>query len=308
MAQKGPGRTAWVAKNGAVPSHGRAAIRSEAARGRAVPSDATEKVASGAMLRGLTVLEALNEQHPLTLAQLHERTAIPKPTLLRLLETLCQAGYIKRDAGPDGFRPSPKLYRLTQGIDPDSQLRKVAGPPMHRLGHLVGWPSDLALRNGDLMVIRLSTRSSAPIRLAEPIVQSGLQILRSELGIAYLSRCEPAERDRILRLVNAVPPDDLGPVPNTSINDVIAKARARKYALRSDYVDVRELNAIAIPIVVGKRVIASLSLVFHSRAIPVPTLVETCLAPLQSTASLIASALSDASASLNMPGRQDIWL
>ncbi len=41
-----------------------------------------------ALERGLDVLRKLNERHGQSLAELHAATGIPKPSLLRILDTL----------------------------------------------------------------------------------------------------------------------------------------------------------------------------------------------------------------------------
>jgi IclR family transcriptional regulator, mhp operon transcriptional activator len=251
-----------------------------------------ERQQNGTLLRGLEVLRVLNESAPATLAQLHAATRLPKPTLIRLLDALCDTGYVLR-GGKEGYLPSPKLQVLSAGADRDHRIVETALPLMNLLSQSIAWPSDLAVLNGEIMVIRATTRTSAPIRLAEPIVRSGLQVLRSELGIAHIAWCPKEERRRILQLIGSFggASDETGRSPE-AIERNLAAARRRGYALRSDCVEVRELDAFAIPVLVGERVVASMSVVFHGRAAPLRTIIDHCLPRLRWAAETAASALA----------------
>jgi IclR family mhp operon transcriptional activator len=248
--------------------------------------------ASGSLLRGLDVLRVLNEHPPRTLADLHRATGLPKPTLLRLLDSLSAAGYVNRAPGQAGYAPAPRLQLLSAGVDHDERVVRIAEPMMHALSQTVAWPSDLAVRQGGVMVIRASTRSTGPVRLAEPIVRSGTQILRSEFGLAYLAWCAEAERRRTLDGIAAVgPPDADAELMLADIEAVLAETRRRGYAVRPERY-VRELNAIAVPILDRGGAVASLSLVFHVHAAPLTWIVKHCLPKLKWSADAISSALT----------------
>jgi len=245
----------------------------------------------GSLLRGLEVLRALNEKPPISLAALHRVTGFPKPTLLRLLDTLCAAGYVRRVR--DGFAPTPRLQVLSAAVDREQEVVEIATPLMNSLCQAIAWPSDLAVRDGDLMVIRASTRTTGPIHLAEPIVRSGLQIFRSELGIAYLAWSSDEERQRTLQqIARSAGIEEQTPTIERDIDKVIRETRRRGYALRTDCMEVHDLDAMAVPIFRHGAIVASISIVFHSRAVPVKFIEKNCLPKLRWTANAISSALS----------------
>ena len=65
-----------------------------------------------ALERGLDVLESFQIHPTCTLQDIHRTTQIPKPTLLRILETLQRAGVVTRRLGDGRYRISSNLTRI----------------------------------------------------------------------------------------------------------------------------------------------------------------------------------------------------
>jgi len=63
--------------------------------------------------RGLRVLQEMNLQPYTSIASLHERTRLPKPTLVRILKTLEQAGELLTAMAGEGDEPPPIHAVLT---------------------------------------------------------------------------------------------------------------------------------------------------------------------------------------------------
>ncbi|NYT76303.1 IclR family transcriptional regulator [Alcaligenaceae bacterium] len=64
-------------------------------------------------LRVLSVLEQLaNTTYPQTLAQLAQRTGLPKTSLMRMLQALESSAYVTRMPGDMGYMPGPKANLL----------------------------------------------------------------------------------------------------------------------------------------------------------------------------------------------------
>ena len=55
--------------------------------------------------RAFKVLQEMNLQPHSSIARLHEKTGLPKPTLVRILKTLEEAGYVENDKDPRPRRP-----------------------------------------------------------------------------------------------------------------------------------------------------------------------------------------------------------
>jgi IclR family transcriptional regulator, mhp operon transcriptional activator len=108
--------------------------------------------------RGLYVLQALQEQPISSLHDVYRFTGIPKPTLLRILHTLEQAGVVSRRLADGQYRISANQSHLTRKPDRYDRVAEAAAPVLDRLCRKISWPSDLMVPAGDHMEIRESVR------------------------------------------------------------------------------------------------------------------------------------------------------
>src|ERR1700723_15836 len=61
--------------------------------------------------RSAAIMEAFDgAQQVLSLADLNKRTRLPKSTLHRLVDQLCQVGWLERDRG--GYRVGPRMFQF----------------------------------------------------------------------------------------------------------------------------------------------------------------------------------------------------
>jgi IclR family mhp operon transcriptional activator len=98
-----------------------------------------------ALARGLEVLQILQSSGALTLADLHRLTGIPKASLLRILKTLMQGGFIWQRMVDAAWMPSFSLAELAGRMDRETQLVEVASPVLAALTVEIEWPSVLAV-------------------------------------------------------------------------------------------------------------------------------------------------------------------
>src|ERR1700735_3792302 len=78
--------------------------------------------------RGMNVVETLNLRPVTSLEALHQATRMPKPTLVRLLETLIAAGYVHRVSRREGYAVTEAVLRLSAGVRDRDVLIDVARP------------------------------------------------------------------------------------------------------------------------------------------------------------------------------------
>lgn len=81
-----------------------------------------------ALERGLQVFRALDNNDGCSLQQLHSRTGMAKPTLLRLLLTLEQQGFVWRAIGDGLYRRKVVLTESPHGSERLHALGEIAGP------------------------------------------------------------------------------------------------------------------------------------------------------------------------------------
>jgi len=86
------------------------------------------------LVRGLDVLEALAESpHGLGPTEIASLVGLDKGTVSRLLGTLIEAGYVRRDPVSRTYCLSTKILRLAQALGQHLDLRGIAHPHLLRL-------------------------------------------------------------------------------------------------------------------------------------------------------------------------------
>ena len=81
-----------------------------------------------ALDRSLAILRMLNQHNGLVAAELSRLVDLPRPTVLRLLNTLSDAGYVMRSECDNRYRATRKLRELSCGYEEETWLRNVVQP------------------------------------------------------------------------------------------------------------------------------------------------------------------------------------
>src|SRR5438105_2240293 len=97
-----------------------------------------------AVERTLSVLEALGRPRPL--ADIAERTGLPKPTVHRILQVLVARGFA-RDADDGVYAAGPRVLTVAGEALAELDLAGLARPALTALQRSVGGTVHLALRN-----------------------------------------------------------------------------------------------------------------------------------------------------------------
>src|ERR1700735_2715249 len=120
--------------------------------------------------RSAAIMEAFDgTQQVLSLADLNKRTRLPKSTLHRLVDQLCQVGWLERDHG--GYRVGLRMFEFgTLAVD-GNRLHEAAFPHLQALASRTGLAAQLAILDHAEVVylerivvgpIRLPTRGGGP--------------------------------------------------------------------------------------------------------------------------------------------------
>jgi IclR family mhp operon transcriptional activator len=254
-----------------------------------------------ALERGLQVLDALRDNRICSLQDLHRTTRIPKPTLLRILQTLDRAGLVSRRLADGHYRLSASAG-VVRKRDRHDRVAEAAAPVLIRLCQKVKWPSDLFVPAGDHMEKRETSRPHSPFVLPqEDTPQVGRRVgwLLTGVGRAYLAWCPEKERKEILaRLRKYNRPENRLAYDPKRLDGILAEARRRGYATRDDagliygglpYDD--GLAAIAVALSDCTRVYGSINILWIKKAFTVEEFAAQHLADLQDAARKIADSL-----------------
>jgi len=246
------------------------------------------------VIRSLQILEALNGAGSSTLADLHDATGLPKPTLVRLLDTLIAAGHVARLPRRGGYALTERVLRLSSGFRHADRVVEAARPFLTALTAEHRWPAALATFDKDAMLVRLSTRHESPFSTDPDFLNRRLPMLISALGRVYLAFCPDDERELILALLRETSAPGNAPARDkTYVRNTIAAIRKAGYAttapLRGD-----PAMGLAVPIMDGERVAAAITMRYIGSTMNEAEAARRYLAPMRAAAAAIAAGLISA--------------
>ncbi len=217
--------------------------------------------------RVLEVLVALNRAPVTSVRDLHAGTAIPKPTLVRILETLIEAGFVARDTNRGGYQVTSAVTSLSAGFHGEPMVVEVAAPLARGLTADILWPVAIATLDVDAMVVRYSTIPDSPLAHVHTTLNKRLSLVARAHGRAYLAFCPPDERRILLGMAARSPgAEDQAARSPKAIGEVLREVRANGYAVRDPAIDPRT-STMAVPVMQGDRVVATAGATFFTRAL-----------------------------------------
>lgn len=223
-----------------------------------------------AIERALDVLQELNRQPFSTIAGLHTATGLPKPTLVRILRTLEEKGFVDNDPRLGGYQVTAQVVSLSGGFHKDPMVVEAGRPWAVALTRRHQWPISIALYDRDAVAVRFSTIPDSAISPFHRTVNMRLPMLTRGLGLAYFAFAPEEERSLILSILRESddPENRLAHSPDIVARQV-AEICSHGFAIRPAYAEPRNSNTIAVPIFnTEMRVAASLGITYFRSAFP----------------------------------------
>ncbi len=223
--------------------------------------------------RVLAVLEAANRLPAITVTAVARACAIPAPSVIRILETLCDEGYLVHVSRRGGYLLTSKVRRLSAGFHGTPQVVEVLRAHADALTRRNLWPHSVATLEHDAMVVQHTSIPLSPHAHVRTTLHKRLSLLSRAHGLAYLAFCGSAERHRLVRLaVSARRPEDRVVGDAAEWRRLVAKNRRRGYALRLSEADPLTCT-VAVPVMAGPgRVAATLGMTFFRSVVREPQL------------------------------------
>lgn len=161
-------------------------------------TEADSKLVS-ALVRGITILRCFDHKcTELSARELMERTGLPKPTLFRLTETLCELGLLRYSERLSKYVPGLGLLELSSPVLTRMALRQFARPLMQALADLCEGQVQLAVgHRRELCLVELANGMGNNVYRPEVGVRMSLS--RTASGRAYLMAMADDERAAYLR-------------------------------------------------------------------------------------------------------------
>lgn len=194
--------------------------------------------------------ELTNAKSGARIADLSRKLNQPKASVFRILFTLQELGYVRKDAATSAYQLTEQ-FRLFRGDEARETLRRTARPFLERLlGNFEQTVNLAILDRGQVLYVDIleglrSVRMAATVNTYAPIHATAL-------GKALLAFLAPAEAEKIL---SERPLARLTPRTTTSISALLkhlAETRARGYAVDNEEVDLGA-RCVAAPIFNSQR-------------------------------------------------------
>ena len=226
---------------------------------------------SQSLVRGLELLAALNRlpSGSGSISQLVHQTGIHRTTVKRLLETLCELGYLIHDGPTNQYRLAFRVQLLSHGFRDTVSLVDEAWPEMFALSKQVIWPCTLTVPEADELVVRTSTRYHSRLSFHPGMPGRRLPILSTAAGRAYLSNVSDVERETLLDMIRQRNDEQAELAHDQKfVQRVMRETRERGYSISlGEWRAEPKFGGVGVAIRLRGDVVASLNLVFLVRAV-----------------------------------------
>ncbi|HMK87097.1 MAG TPA: helix-turn-helix domain-containing protein [Steroidobacteraceae bacterium] len=242
-----------------------------------------------ALLRGLDALTVLNMRDGATVSEVAHEIKLPRTTVYRILETLCNAGYVYRDESDDRYRLTIMVRSLSGGFDDDAWVGQIAKPLIEELAREIVWPISIATLSGTSMVVRET--NSSPLAIERHSAGHRLALLTSAAGRVYLGFCPAPQREALVDILSrsGKEEDRLARGSRSDLVRLLAEVKAQGYAVTTRTRRLVEEASMSVPVLLEDRVLACLSVRFAASAVPLKTALERFLPRLKQCAGRIST-------------------
>ena len=159
-----------------------------------------------ALVRGVSILQCFSAQtQELGSKELAELTGLPKPTLFRLLDTLCDLGLLRYSERLSKYVPGVALLNLAAPALARMTIRQLARPGMQDLADQISGQVQLAVGTG-LQLTTVELVQGAGSKVFRREIGLRVSLSRTASGRAYLGTLAPAALERYLAQLAAEDP------------------------------------------------------------------------------------------------------
>lgn len=216
------------------------------------------------VVRALQLLQALNRHPVSTLVYLHAETKIPKPTIVRMLQTFEACGVVKHAPQHGAYFLTSGVRNLSNGYHSEPLLVEAAAPVLDELTVRLKWPAAIAVLEDMSMVVRYSTIPLSPLALRHSTLNMRLSLVSRALGRAYLAFCSPEQQSALLNaLAYSDSPEDSLAKDRIACQALLDDVKEAGYAQRDPQVSAAS-NTLAVPVFYKTGVACSVGLTYFS--------------------------------------------
>jgi len=247
-----------------------------------------------ALMRGLDALTVLNLRNGATVAEVAQEIHLPRTTVYRILETLCNAGFVFRDASDDRYRLTILVRGLSDGFDDEAWVTQIAKPFIDDLCREIVWPISVATLSGTTMLVRESTDHSSPLATERHSAGFRSPLLTTATGRVYLANSPASQRDTLIEiLARSNKEEDKLARARTDLTRMLADIKAAGFATVARTRHLMEEISLSVPVQLHDRVLAALTVRFTASAVPLKSGLDRFLPKLRQCAARISALFSE---------------
>ena len=197
------------------------------------------------LARGLAVVQAFSDSRkPQTIANISQKTGIPRAAVRRCLHTLRELGYV--DAELNNFSLRPKVLTLGYSYLSSTPLTVSAQPYLNDISRTLNESSSMAvLEEGEVLyVARASTSRVMSVALN---TGSRLPAYCTSLGRVMLAHLPSAELEQYLARTKLRAMTENTVVNQKRLREILADVRRDGYAINDEELELG-LRSIAVPV------------------------------------------------------------
>lgn len=237
--------------------------------------------------RALSILRCLNEFGVAKVYELSRETGIHKATIVRMLETLMEEGYVTRDECLGGYCVTSQVKALSAGFSGKPRMIEAARDYILELTKEVKWPVGLASIDVGKVTLNFSTSPVSHWSYPFNVIGQTMNLTNSALGRVCMTYCSAEERARLVDEKCRELDYDRDAYTKSHIEPVIARILEKGYALSVPVRPKLRHQFVAVPLKDQGKFVAALGLGFYVSAVPAKEIYKRLVVPLQETAAQI---------------------
>jgi len=236
------------------------------------------------LARGIAVIRGFTQQRRhLTIAQLSQRTALPRAAVRRCLYTLAKLGYVSSDDGR-GYSLRPRVLALGHAYLSSTPLPTLAQPLLDSISDQLHESSSMAVLEGDEILYVARSTTTTRLMSIDLGLGSRLPAYCSSMGRVLLADLPAAEIDAYLSRVSLVKLTHRTISTASELKRVLATVQRQDYAIVDQELELG-LRSIAVPVKdAAGRSIAAINVGTQSARVSIAEMESKFLPPLNSAA------------------------
>jgi IclR family pca regulon transcriptional regulator len=221
------------------------------------------------LARGLAVIRAFTQQRRhLTIAQLSQRTGIPRAAVRRCLYTLAKLGYVVADEAR-GYSLRPGILALGHAYLSSTPLATMVQPLLDHVSDALHESSSMAVLEGDEILYIARSTTTTRLMSIDLGIGSRLPAYCSSMGRVLLASLSAAELDGYLSRVKLTRLTNRTIVSASELKRALDEVRTDGFSVVDQELEIG-LRSIAVPVTdPSGKVVASINVGTQSARVSV---------------------------------------